>query len=282
MTTVPFTKMHGLGNDYIYFDCVANPHLIADPAAVAQVLSDRHFSIGGDGIVLILPHDEADFQMRMFNADGSEAEMCGNAIRCVGKFVYDKGYHCSTVVRIMTGRGVLTLALTVADGVCTHARVDMGEPILDGRAIPTTIDANPVIGHPVRVGGQDLVFTAVSMGNPHAVFFTDRITTEQVHGLGPQFEHHALFPRRINVEFVTVNSRSDVTMRVWERGSGETMACGTGACAVGVACVLNDLTDRDVTVHLPGGDLRIEWSATDNHVYMTGPAAYAFTGSVAI
>lgn len=282
MSTVPFTKMHGLGNDYIYFDCVQNPDLIADPVATAIKLSDRHFSIGGDGIVLILPHGEADFQMRMFNADGSEAEMCGNAIRCVGKYVYDKGYHRDSTVRFMTGNGILTLALTVADGVCSAARVDMGPPILAGSQIPVALEANPVLGQPISVAGEDLTFSAVSMGNPHAVFFTPAITDHQILTLGPKLEVHPLFPRKINVEFVTVNSRSEVTMRVWERGSGETMACGTGACAVGVACMLNGLTDRDVTVHLRGGDLRIEWLESDNHVYMTGPAAYAFTGQVEV
>lgn len=278
---VPFTKMHGLGNDYIYFDCI-DRLLIEQPELVAPRLSDRHFGIGGDGIVLILPHDEADFQMRMFNADGSEAEMCGNAIRCVGKFVYDRGYQRDTTVRIMTGNGILTLQLTVADGICTHARVAMGQPILRGPDIPVAIEQDRLIGEAISVDGTSYAFTAVSMGNPHAVIFVDAITDEQVLVHGPKLEVHELFPRRINVEFIKVKSRQEVDMRVWERGSGETMACGTGACAVGVACVLNDVTDRQVRVNLPGGPLDIEWSEADNQVYMTGPATHAFDGVVAI
>jgi diaminopimelate epimerase len=276
---VPFTKMHGLGNDYIYFDGVqSNP--IADPAKVAPPLSDRHFGIGGDGIVLILPHADADFQMRMFNADGSEAEMCGNAIRCVGKLVYDRGYHRSDTVRIMTGNGIRTLKLTIADGRVTHARVAMGQPRLAGSEIPIAIDKPQLLREPIGVGGVTYQFTGVSMGNPHAVIFVDRITDEQVLAHGPKLEVHPLFPRRINVEFVKVLNRREVDMRVWERGSGETMACGTGACAVGVAGVLNGHTDRDVMVHLRGGDLRIEWPETENQVYMTGPATHVFDGEV--
>jgi diaminopimelate epimerase len=277
---VPFTKMHGLGNDYVYFDCVRNPGLVPAPAAVAPRLSDRHCGIGGDGIVLILPHAEADFQMRMFNADGSEAEMCGNAIRCVGKLVYDRGYRRGETVRIMTGNGIRTLALTVAGGVCTHARVAMGEPKLAGPQIPIALDQPRILGAPISVAGASYAFTGVSMGNPHCVIFVDEITDQQVLQHGPLLETHTLFPRRINVEFVKVLNRREVRMRVWERGSGETMACGTGACAVGVACVLNGHTDRDVTVHLRGGDLRIQWDERDGQVYMTGPATHVFDGEV--
>ncbi len=278
---VPFTKMHGLGNDYIYFDCVEK-NWIENPSAVAPALSDRHFGIGGDGIVLVLPHEEADFQMRMFNADGSEAEMCGNAIRCVGKLLYDRGHHTRDVVRIMTGNGILELKLTVEDGVATHARVMMGEPILNGPDIPVNVARSPVIGEAIEINGTTFTYTAVSMGNPHAVIFTDSITDEQVLGFGPKLEVAPVFPRRINVEFANVLSRSEIDMRVWERGSGETLACGTGACAVAVAAVLNDLVDRCVTVHLLGGDLEIEWDESSNKVYMTGPATYAFEGVVEI
>ncbi|MCJ8329297.1 MAG: diaminopimelate epimerase [Lentisphaeria bacterium] len=276
-----FIKMHGLGNDYIYFDCI-NENKIEDPAAVARQLSDRHFSIGGDGIVLILPHDDADFHMRMFNADGSEAEMCGNAIRCVGKYVYDTGYTQAEVIRVMTGNGILTLELTIEGNECSKVRVDMGEPILNGPDIPVAIEANPVLNQVITANSNSYEFTAVSMGNPHAIIFVDEISDEQVLTDGPVLELDVVFPKKINVEFVKVNSRSDISMRVWERGSGETMACGTGACAVAVASILNGKADRNVTIHLRGGDLEIEWSEADNHVYMTGPATFAFKGTVNI
>jgi diaminopimelate epimerase len=282
MATIPFTKMHGLGNDYVYFDCLRNPELVAEPARVAPRLSDRHTGIGGDGIVLILPDSEADFRMRMFNADGSEAQMCGNAIRCVAKYVYDRGYTRRETLRIRTGRGILSLALTVVGGVLQSARVDMGEPILNGPDIPVASPRNPVVREAVTLGsGRRYEFTAVSMGNPHAVICVAAITDEQVRCDGPELELHPLFPQRVNVEFVQVLSRRAVRMRVWERGSGETQACGTGASAVGVACALNGLTDRDVVVHLLGGDLRITW-AESNHVFMEGPAAFAFEGTVEI
>jgi diaminopimelate epimerase len=274
--------MHGLGNDYIYFDCIENAHLIQDPARTAVKLSDRHFGIGGDGIVLILDHPEADFQMRMFNADGSEAEMCGNAIRCVGKFVYDNGYTDADTIRVMTGAGILTLGLAIEDGKVSGVRVNMGEPILNGPDIPVSIAVNPVRMHPVTLeNGRSYEMTCVSMGNPHAVIFVDEITDSHVLIDGREIEAHELFPNRINVEFAKIISRDTIEMRVWERGSGETLACGTGACATGVAAMLNDLADRKATLKLPGGDLLIEW-ADDNHVYMTGPAAVAFKGEVDI
>jgi len=282
MATIPFTKMHGLGNDYIYFDCLRNPSLLPEPARLAPRLSDRHFGIGGDGIVLILPDAEADFRMRMFNADGSEAEMCGNAIRCVAKLVYDRGHTRASRLRLRTGRGILTLDLTVADGAVRSVRVDMGEPILNGPDIPVAVRRNPVLREPVRLAdGRTYEFTAVSMGNPHAVIVVDAITDDQVLRDGRQLEVHPLFPKRINVEFVQVLSRQEVRMRVWERGSGETLACGTGASAVGVACALNGLTAREVTVHLLGGDLRITW-ADNHHVLMDGPATFAFDGTVEV
>lgn len=281
MATIPFTKMHGLGNDYIYFDCVENPSLIADPENLAIRLSDRHFGIGGDGIVLILKDSQADFRMRMFNADGSEAEMCGNAIRCVGKLLYDRGHTTCEVVRVMTGAGIKILQLTVVDGICTAARVDMGEPILNGPDIPVAVNANPVVQQPIALpDGPQLTMTCVSMGNPHAVFFVDEITDELVLRKGPKLEIHELFPRRINVEFAKILSRDTIRMRVWERGSGETLACGTGACATAVAAMLNGFVDRQVKVKLSGGDLNIQWSETDGHVYMTGPATHVFDGTV--
>nr|VFJ90619.1 MAG: diaminopimelate epimerase [Candidatus Kentron sp. LFY] len=282
MRAIPFTKMHGLGNDYIYFDCIANPGLIANPSRTAIRLSHRHFGIGGDGIVLILPHDDADFGMRMFNADGSEAEMCGNAIRCVGKFLYESGYTTSETLRIKTGAGTLILGLGIDHGKVGSVRVDMGEPILDGPDIPVAVDANPARTSVSLGAGRDYAMTCVSMGNPHAVIFVDEITDQQVLVDGKALETHPHFPNRTNVEFAKILSRDTIQMRVWERGSGETLACGTGACATAVAAILDDLTDREVTVKLLGGDLGIEWSEIDNHVYMTGPAAVAFTGEVEI
>lgn len=272
-----FTKMEGLGNDYIYFNSFEVT--VEDPARAARILCDRHFKIGGDGIVLILPSEKADFRMRMFNADGSEAEMCGNAIRCVAKYVYDRGLTEKELLRIDTLAGVLTLNLTVENGVVTKVRVDMGEPILKGIQIPVAIDREKVIGEPLSVGGTSMRMTCVSMGNPHAIFFVDEITDEHVLTLGPMIETHELFPKKVNAEFVKVLNRREVQMRVWERGTGETIACGTGASAVAVAAALNGLTERDVTVHLRGGDLEIEW-AENGHVFMTGPAKFAFEGEV--
>ena len=275
--------MHGLGNDYIYFDCIDNPALIANPEAVAAQLSDRHFAIGGDGIVLILPHEEADFRMRMFNSDGSEAEMCGNAIRCVAKYLCDNNYLPGNNIDIYTGAGILSIEISRnAAGEFTSARVDMGEPILHGLYIPVNIDKETIIAEPLTLNnGTEYAVTCVSMGNPHAVIFVDEITDEQILIDGAEIEINPLFPSKINVEFVKIISQDAVEMRVWERGAGETLACGTGASAVTVACVLNKLTSRKITVHLLGGDLNIEWG-DNNHVYMTGPATTAFTGTVEI
>nr|VFJ59886.1 MAG: diaminopimelate epimerase [Candidatus Kentron sp. FW]VFJ64765.1 MAG: diaminopimelate epimerase [Candidatus Kentron sp. FW] len=280
MNTIPFTKMHGIGNDYIYFDCIKEPGLIKNPSKTATQLSNRHFGIGGDGIVLILPHPEADFRMRMFNADGSEAEMCGNAIRCVGKLVYEKGYISSDTLDVDTRAGVLTLKLHIDHGRVGSVRVDMGQPILNGPDIPVTVPGNPVSIPVSLASGRDHWITCVSMGNPHAVIFVDEITDEHVLVDGKALEVHPNFPNRTNVEFARITSRDTIHMRVWERGSGETLACGTGACATAVAAILGDLTDRKVTLKLLGGDLSIEWSAIDNHVYMTGPATTVFTGEV--
>lgn len=284
-TQVEFTKMHGLGNDYIYFDCIENPNLIPEPGKVAPGLSDRHFGIGGDGIVLILKADVggAEYRMRMFNSDGSEAEMCGNAIRCVTKYLCDHDYVTGDEVNVQTGAGILHIVISRdAEGNFTQARVDMGEPQLNGLMIPVNVDKEPVVAEDIELSnGKNYKFTAVSMGNPHAVIFVDDITDEQVLRDGPLAEVHDLFPNKINVEFVKIISPTEVQMRVWERGAGETLACGTGASAVTVACVLNDLTARKITVHLVGGDLEIEW-AENNHVFMTGPATTAYTGTVNI
>jgi diaminopimelate epimerase len=272
-----FTKMEGAGNDYIYVDCFRQP-MPRDPAGLSRAISDRHFGVGGDGLILICPSDKADARMRMFNADGSEAEMCGNGVRCVAKFVYDHGLVRKPTLRVETGRGVLSLELEVTGGAVRQVRVDMGEPILAAAQIPTILPGEPPQDVPLEVGGQTLRVTCVSMGNPHCITVVDEITDALVLGLGPQVERHPAFPRRVNAEFVRVNRPDDVTLRVWERGSGETLACGTGACAVAVAGVLTGRTQRRITAHLPGGELRLHWSEADNHVYMTGPAVEVFSG----
>lgn len=275
--TLQFTKMHGIGNDYIYVNCLEHP--LDRPEEAAIRLSHRHFGVGSDGLVLILPSATADFQMRMFNADGSESEMCGNAVRCIAKYVYEKGLTTKKVIELDTKGGKKILELTLSGETVTSVRVDMGEPILKGSLVPIAIDANPVLNHPLDIGGIQLRMTCVSMGNPHAVFFVEEITDDLVLRIGPMIEKHPLFPRRTNVEFVQVLSPTELRMRVWERGSGETLACGTGAAAVLVAAVLNELTERKAKIHLLGGDLEIEWAA-NNHVYKTGPAAYSFEGTV--
>ena len=281
-----FTKMHGIGNDYVYVDCVRQKPP-ADPAALARQVSDRHFGIGSDGLILICPSERADARMRMFNADGSESEMCGNGVRCVAKFVHDHGIATKPRLTIETGRGVLTLDLEVKDGKATRVRVNMGEPILESAKIPTTLPGDPPVNAGLRVGMLGFNVTCVSMGNPHAVIFEDDadsnyIGTEDGNDLvaqcGPLIENHHAFPRRVNVHFVKAHSPNEVTMRTWERGSGITLACGTGACAVCVAGVLTGRTGRKLLAHLPGGDLELEWSEADNCVYMTGPAAEVFAG----
>jgi diaminopimelate epimerase len=270
-----FTKMQGAGNDYIYVDCFANP-MPHDPAGLSRAVSDRHFGVGADGLILICPSDKADARMRMFNADGSEAEMCGNGVRCVAKYVYDHGIAKKPALKIETGRGVLDLRLEIAGGKVQQVRVDMGEPILEAGKIPTTLAGKPP--KDVLLSAFDLRVTCISMGNPHCVTYVKEITDALVLGTGPKIEVDPAFPRRVNVEFVTVNRPDDVTVRVWERGSGETLACGTGACAVAVAGVLTDRTERRLTVHLPGGALSLHWSAENNHVYLTGPAVEVFSG----
>jgi diaminopimelate epimerase len=271
-----FTKMQGAGNDYIYVDCFRQPPP-KDPAALAQKITDRHFGVGGDGLILIVPSEKADARMRMFNVDGSEAEMCGNGVRCVAKFVHDHGLAVKPHLTIETGRGVLNLDLEVGPDQKVHqVRVNMGEPILEASKIPTTLPGNPP--KEVLLSSFGLRVTCVSMGNPHCIAFVDQITNQLVLGVGPRLELDPAFPRRTNVEFVRVNRPDDVTLRVWERGSGETLACGTGACAVAVAGVLTGRTQRKITAHLPGGDLHLHWSEEDNNVYMTGPAVEVFTG----
>ncbi len=272
-----FTKMHGIGNDYIYINCLERE--IPEPGALSVRLSDRHFGIGGDGIILICPSRVADFRMRMFNADGSESEMCGNGIRCFAKYVYDKGLTREETLTVETGAGIKTIAMEVVGGKVRRARVDMGEPILAPARIPVNLPGEQIVNAPILVEGQRFFFTAVSMGNPHCVVFVDEITDELVRGLGPNFERHALFPARINTEFVRVHTSREVEMRVWERGSGETLACGTGAAAVCVAGALTGRTERKITVQLRGGDLEIEWAA-GNHVFKTGPAETVFEGTL--
>jgi len=272
-----FTKMHGCGNDYIYVDCF-HEKLPADVPALSRAISDRHFGVGGDGLILICPSEKADASMRMFNADGSEAEMCGNGLRCVAKYVHDHGIVRGTRLHIETGRGVLAVDLEIEAGKARRVRVDMGEPILQASDIPTTLPGNPPVNVPLAIDGVTLNFTCVSMGNPHAVTFVDEITDQHVHGIGPKVEKHPAFPRRTNVEFIKANRAGDATMRVWERGSGETLACGTGACASAVAGVLTGKLARRVVIHLLGGDLELHWSEADKHVYMTGPAVEVFSG----
>ncbi|MUG73709.1 MULTISPECIES: diaminopimelate epimerase [Paenibacillus] len=276
-----FTKMHGLGNDFIVFSNTET--LPADASELAVRLCDRHFGIGADGLVFVLPSNRADYMMRIINSDGSEAEQCGNAIRCAAKYIYDNGLVDAgqTELTIETiGAGPQVVQLQVENGRVTRVRVDMGEPVLAGLQVPTTVDAEPVLEHPVAVDGREFTFTAVSMGNPHCVIFVEDAVRFDLAAWGPKLETHPLFPRRINVEFATVKSRDYADMRVWERGAGPTLACGTGACATLVAGVLNGKMDRKGIVALKGGELLIEWNETDNRVYMTGPAETVYTGTL--
>lgn len=273
-----FTKMHGAGNDYVYVNGFDQP-LPDDIPELARRISDRHFGVGGDGLILILPSQSADARMRMYNADGSEAEMCGNGIRCVAKYVYDHRLCHRDELKIETGAGVLSLQLETQGGVARRVRVDMGEPILEGKRIPTTWDLPRVVRQPVTILDRTFPITAVSMGNPHCVVYVDGVTDDWVLHVGPQLERNAHFPARVNVEFVQVISPREVRQRTWERGSGETLACGTGACAVCVAGVLNEKTERRIVAHLTGGDLELEWDAATNHVFMTGPAEEVFDGT---
>ncbi len=282
MAEIRFTKMHGAGNDYVYVSTF-DQTLDTDLAALAREVSDRHFGIGGDGMILIHPSEVADARMQMFNADGSEGEMCGNGVRCVAKYVYDHGISKNKTLKIETGAGVLSLDVgTDLEDVVRQVRVNMGRPILDGAKIPTTFDGEPVVNVPLDGDGRELKVTCVSMGNPHCVTFVDELSDDWVLGVGPSVENDAHFPNRINAEFVEVVSPTEVKMRVWERGSGETLACGTGACAVCVAGVLSGRTERTITVHLLGGDLTISWPEDDGPVFMTGPATEVFGGTYCI
>ena len=277
-----FTKMHGLGNDYVYLDCVNGP-TPSDPAELSRKVSDRHFGIGSDGLILISSSTIADARMRMFNADGSESEMCGNGLRCVAKFVHDHGIAKKPSLKIETGRGLLTVELEVKRGKAERVRVNMGEPILESARIPTTLSGDPPVNVSFRAGDRNFIGTCVSMGNPHVVIYPGNEyfsgqPRDPVAKYGPLVENAEVFPRRINAHFVQVHSPSEVTMRTWERGSGITLACGTGACAVCVAGVLTGRTGRKLLAHLPGGDLELEWNESDNCVYMTGPATEVFAG----
>lgn len=278
-----FTKMHGCGNDYVYVDGARETIPEERKSEVVKFLSDRHFGIGGDGVIFINPSDVADFEMEMYNMDGSRSEMCGNGIRCVGKYVYDHGLTQKTSLTIVSCGKIKYLDLTVEDGKVTKVRVNMGSPILEAAEIPVVAEQSPVVDTPISVDGKEYRMTCVSMGNPHAVVYVDEmIDDETMAKIGPLFEHHERFPRRVNTEFVKVLGRERVQMRVWERGTGETLACGTGACAVTVASILNGLTGDRITVELLGGNLEIFWDREENVVYMTGPATTVFEGEIEI
>ena len=278
-----FTKMQGAGNDYIYVDGAKEK--IDDPAELSRKISDRHFGVGSDGLVLILPGERGDFRMRMFNADGSEAEMCGNASRCVGKYVYEKGLTRKTEILLETGAGMKELRLNVEDGKVRSVRVDMGAPELTPERIPVDpgklglkAGAEEAKDIPMRIRDREFRVTCVSMGNPHCVVFQDEVEDWPIEAWGPEFENHPAFPKRINTEFARVIDREHIRMRVWERGSGETLACGTGACATLTAAVMNGLTERKAQLELNGGNLEIEWDEKTGHILMTGPAEFVFDG----
>lgn len=272
-----FTKMHGAGNDYVYVDCF-DQSLPPNAPELARQMSHRHFGIGADGLILIRPSDIADARMQMFNLDGSEAEMCGNGIRCVAKYVYDHGISRQPTLRIETGAGVLKLEVETTNGTVDRVRVDMGEPILEAASIPTTLPGSPVVDAALEIDSNSFLATSVSMGNPHCIVFVEKATDDLVLGVGPKIEAHQHFPAKVNVEFIEVISPTEVRQRTWERGSGETWACGTGASAVCVAGVLAGRTERKILNHLLGGDLELEWEEASNRVFMTGPATEVFCG----
>lgn len=274
--SMKFTKMQGIGNDYVYVNCFTET--VDDISETAIKISDRHFGVGSDGLVLIMPSDCADFRMRMINSDGSEAEMCGNAIRCVGKYVRDNKLTDKDEISVETLAGIKILKLTIENNEVARVCVDMGEPILTPQLIPVDYTGDEFIDKIINVDGEEYSITCVSMGNPHAVTYIDDIESLEIEKIGPKFENHQIFPRRTNTEFVKVIDRNTLQMRVWERGAGETLACGTGACAVLVASVLNNLSERKATVKLLGGDLEIQWNEEDNHIYMTGTATKVFEG----
>lgn len=274
-----FTKMHGIGNDYVYVDCTKED--LANPEAVSRFVSDRHFGIGSDGLILIKRSDRADFQMHMYNNDGSEGKMCGNGIRCVAKYVYDYGLTDKEEISVDTLSGIKYLKLTIENNKVAKVRVNMGSPVLAPEKIPVKADQEPVVQEPIEVCGREWKMTCVSMGNPHAVIFLDTPVKEfALEEVGPFFEKHERFPKRTNTEFIRILSRDRIEMRVWERGAAETWACGTGACAAVVAANLNGYCGRTVTVELLGGDLEIEWREADNCVYMTGAAVTVFDGEI--
>jgi diaminopimelate epimerase len=274
-----FTKMHGCGNDYVYVNCFEEQ--VDNPGEVAKFVSDRHFGIGSDGLILIQPSKVADFEMAMYNADGSRGEMCGNGIRCVAKYVYDFGLTDKTNISVETLAGIKYLELTVKDGKVTLVRVNMGAPILEAAQIPCDFSMSPVVAQPLAAADRTWEVTCVSMGNPHCVVFTDEdVRTLDLEHIGPEFENHSRFPHRINTEFVNVIDDTHLRMRVWERGSGETLACGTGTCATVVAAILNGLTKDEVSVELLGGELFIQWDREANLVYMTGPATVVYSGEI--
>lgn len=291
-----FTKMQGIGNDYVYVNCFQET--VPNPGEVAKQISDRHFGIGSDGLILIKPSESADFEMEMYNSDGSLGAMCGNGIRCVAKYVYDYGLTDKTRITVAAGSGIRTLDLTVRDGKVVLVKVDMGAPVLEAERIPVDVARleeekthltdkaatakGEVVSRLLRVNGRDYSVTCVSMGNPHCVTCVDDVDGLKIEALGPGFEHHPAFPDRVNTEFIRVLDRNTVQMRVWERGAGETWACGTGACAAAVACILNGWTENAVTVKLRGGNLQIEWDRERNTVFMTGPAEVVFEGEIAI
>lgn len=279
-----FTKMHGCGNDYIYVDGAKEKISMEQKPEVVRRLSDRHFGIGGDGVIFINPSQEADFEMEMYNMDGSRAEMCGNGIRCVAKFVYDKGLTDKTSISISSCGKIKYLELAVEDGKVSTVKVNMGAPVLKAADIPVISDSreDEILSQNIEVAGRNYEMTCVSMGNPHAVVFMDNVADLAIEKIGPYFENHVRFPNRTNTEFVRVIDRDNVEMRVWERGTGETLACGTGACATVVACILNGLTNDTVTVKLLGGSLQIQWDRQADLVYMTGPATTVFEGEAEI
>ncbi len=270
--------MQGAGNDYIYINGFGSD--ISNKSDVALLFSNRNFGIGSDGLVFILPSEVADFRMQMFNSDGSEAEMCGNATRCVGKYVYDNGLTQKKYITLETKAGIKYISLLDGDKYSRKVTVDMGEPVVDSELIPVMLKGNPVLNYPLEIDGKTWKINCVSMGNPHAVVFTEDIYKLDLPYIGPQFENHPVFPRKTNTEFIEVVDRNTLNMRVWERGAGETLACGTGACASVVAAILNGYCDRKVTVKLIGGELEIEWRETDNHIYMTGEAVTVFEGEI--
>ena len=275
-----FTKMEGLGNDYVYVNCFRET--VDNPSEVAKKVSDRHLGIGSDGLILIRPSEVADFRMDMYNADGSQAEMCGNGIRCVAKYVYDYGLTDKTSISIETLAGIKYLDLQVTDGKVSLITVNMGSPELVPDKIPVISDSKRVVDEPIEVDGTTYKMTCVSMGNPHCIVFVEDTASFPLETVGPLFENHERFPKRVNTEFIQLLDRKTVNMRVWERGSGETLACGTGACASAVACILNGLTEDEITLHLLGGDLIVRWDQEENLVYMTGPARVVFDGEIVL